>query len=275
MSEMNSKGKKHFWKKGLKIAIVVVCLAALALVVVFPKLIFPEKSGGKTADSKATSPATEAKAADSKVTSPAAEEKAADSKAVTPTLEVKVADSETVSPTPEDIVEDSEPVIADDGEIVYYQSGCGIVRGGVDGYAEEHFFVTDPLIYTWKDPIYEYELSSTGKLAVVRCKEVRYSTNTWLFDTEGRPIELNHADADSKRGYVEEYQYDDQGRISRITTTAGDKVRTTEVIYGEGKKRTARHFDENGRLRSEEEYDGLQQISETFYDEEGNVEVIE
>ncbi|MBP5460645.1 MAG: hypothetical protein J6Y20_00760 [Lachnospiraceae bacterium] len=166
---------------------------------------------------------------------------------------------------------DGEEPVTNTVETDYFPGGCGIYRYDNDyGYTREVFFVTDPVIYSGKDPVKDYEVDASGKLTKVECEEVEYSINTWFFDSEGRPAKLWHNASEEGRRYVEEFQYDDSGRIIRITDTHAGVTTVTDVVY-EGDKRTVRRNNSNGLVSSETEYDGQRRIRETYYDEEGNV----
>lgn len=160
-------------------------------------------------------------------------------------------------------------------ETAYYPGGCGIYwddsSRGYQGYVEKYFFVTNPIINAWKEPIDRFEVDESGRLTQVICKEVRYSINTWLFDSEGRPIKLWNNDSDPSYGYVETYQYDDMGRILRITLSGKYDDSFRDIVYGEGEKRIVRHTGVDGYIICEEELDGQRLIRETYYDEGGNV----
>ena len=155
-------------------------------------------------------------------------------------------------------------------ETVYYPGGCGIHRYDSQGYIKEYFFVTDPIINAWKEPIDRFEVDESGRLTQVKCEEVGYSINTWSFDSEGRPNKLFHNSSESYR-YSVTYQYDDMGRILRITESTKENDFFTDIVYGEGEKRIVRYTGVDGYVIREKEYDGQRLIRETYYDEEGNV----
>ena len=150
--------------------------------------------------------------------------------------------------------------------------GCGITGDYADGYAKEHFYVTDPTIYSRRDPVDYYEVDASGTLTKLVSKEVNYSINTWTFDSEGRPSHLWHnANREELRYYVD-YQYDDMGRVIRMTKKDWYGAETiTDIVYGETKKTTIRYYDENGKIYQEDEYEWDQRIRRVSYDEEGNV----
>ena len=154
----------------------------------------------------------------------------------------------------------------------YHLVGCGIIETPSDGFAKEYFYVTDPQIYHKKDPIDYFEVDDSGKITKLVSKEVNYSINTWLFDSEGRPALLWHNGSYEKDNYTVDYQYGDEGRAIRLTTKNWEgRVSFKDIVYGEEKKKTIRYYDENGRIYREGEYNGEQLVRELRYDEEGNV----
>lgn len=155
-------------------------------------------------------------------------------------------------------------------ETIYFPGGCGIRRVTTGEHTEESFFVTDPLIYRKQDPIESYTVDESGRLTEVRCREVRYTINTWYFDSEGRPRELWHNAARENERGTSEYQYDDSGRISRITVSDATGSYVIDIVY-DGEKRTVRYSRENGYVYQEKEYDGWRLIRNSAYDGKGAV----
>ena len=171
--------------------------------------------------------------------------------------------------------EEPEPTETTGGESekpTIHSVGCGITGDYADGYAKEHFYVTDPTIYSRRDPVDYYEVDASGTLTKLVSKEVNYSINTWTFDSEGRPSHLWHNAAREAERYYVDYQYDDMGRVIRMTREDWYGAETiTDIVYGETKKTTIRYYDENGKIYQEDEYEWDQRISRVNYDEEGNV----
>ena len=167
--------------------------------------------------------------------------------------------------------EPTEKISGETEKPTIHSVGCGITGDYADGYAKEHFYVDDPTIYSRKDPVDYYEVDDSGTLTKVVSKEVNYSINTWTFDSEGRPSHLWHNASREAERYNVDYQYDDKGRIIRMTKKDWyGAVTLTEIVYGETKKTTIRYYDESGKIYQEDEYDEDQRIRRVNYDEEGN-----
>ena len=166
--------------------------------------------------------------------------------------------------------EEGEKTVTDSVETVYFPGGCVIYQYDYYGYTCKEFYVTDSVIYSGTDPVKDYEVDASGKLTKVECDEVSYSINTWSFDSEGRPARLWHNASEEGRRYSVEFQYDDSGRIIRVTETWASAKYITDVVY-EGDRRIVRDLDMNGLVYEEIEYDGERRIRETCYDSKGNV----
>lgn len=152
-------------------------------------------------------------------------------------------------------------------EIHYYAGGCGIGKSERTSYNNRLYF-DNPIL--GGDSAESYE-ASQDRLTEVKSRENNYGINTYMFDSQGRPSRLVHADANADSRYTGVFQYDDQGRVIRITSTyENGNEYVTEVVY-EGKKITACTSRPDKSKYREREYDGSRLIRYTDYDTKGEV----